>query len=282
MLAPGSFSRSARDGLEVAGVERYRCRVAGCLVNARRRGDAFGNADDPGRRADAEVAAGHLAAGKESLVAVRCDELQGMRLAGSVTHWHHERTIMHADAVRLDAFARQVRMIRTGRRGGLPELRRLARGLGVARLRVGLALFAHLLHALGVRSMLNGRQFAANVHPPRLRQVGAPAAEGAGRDTVGVQRVPAAIVAALAVAGEAPQSAVGLDHVWRIDAGRDDGSAELLGRVHHVHVSTRAPRGSNISAVSGQSFVNTGRRSRQRAVNRRRRTCAAGARCVTG
>jgi hypothetical protein len=82
---------------------------------------------------------------------------------------------------------------------------------------------------------LGGCQVAAEVRPPRSLYVGAPVAEAPGRNAVAVEDIPARVVAAPSIRGEAMELAVRLDALRRDQPGGLHSLDELVDPIAGAH-----------------------------------------------
>ena len=175
-------------------MEGYSHRMAGGLVDAGPGRKTLDDTDDSvrhGARFGARVAAPfanqavealHAGALEEALGVTRADELQAVQHARRIACGNHQGSPVHAQAMRLHAFARKIRVIRRRLTRGRPDARRAFARAVMAERRLLAALDAGGLCAQPKRFALRRAQRAADVQAPCLpTEAIAPVLHAAGR-----------------------------------------------------------------------------------------------------
>ena len=217
-------------GEQIPRVERDHDRQPGRLVQARRRGESFGDDELVARRRaarNAGVAALDVAAAQEPLGAVLADELEAGERPVAMDRGD-EHALVFLEAARPDSLGEQVGMVRPGCRGVTPDPCRLPHRLG-RRLLVRLP---GLVPGLIDRRAVPFRDCRRLARAPILLDVPLPAAEQTEADLaalMGRQHLEAVkpVDPVLGAGSEAVEATVGDDLIGRRQPVLADGGGEI-------------------------------------------------------
>ena len=184
-----------------------------------------------GQTAQQEVAAIDASPAQVLLVAVGIDELQAVQQSSAIAHWHQQLVAFDTGAMGLDPLALQVGVVLQRLRRA-PARQRHRPGFLLALQLVGFAFELQRLQALAVGVALPLGHGAVGLSAPFVRDPLTPASESPGRDAVGVQHIPARIIAGPVVGGKAVEQSIGLDQGrWQQTCGHD-GLFEFFDHIH--------------------------------------------------